>query len=203
MEINHTNKAESALILAGGQGSRMGYDKKLLKINGICVIEELINKLRFVFSEILVSTNRINGCLSYKNVHVLYDDIGSGPLAGIYQGLKYCKSDYLYVIACDMPFISLDYIRYIKEIICSTQVDACVSSRNNGFYEPFNSFYNKNCLSILHNSIMCGEYKISLFLEKLNLYVVRSELTEKYKDMFFNINSKEDLECAARMFQRL
>ncbi|MDR2392553.1 MAG: molybdenum cofactor guanylyltransferase, partial [Treponema sp.] len=114
----------SALILAGGRGTRIGYDKKKLELGGETVIAGLITKLHTLFSEVLVSSNEP---FFHDQVVVLQDELGAGPLAGIYRGLTYCRSEYLYVVACDMPFISLEYIRYMQEAIRKKQVDACVA----------------------------------------------------------------------------
>jgi molybdopterin-guanine dinucleotide biosynthesis protein A len=188
-------KTDSALILAGGKSARMGYDKKQLELNGAKVMDSLICRLHSMFSEILVSSNEP---FVYENVTTLHDEIGAGPLAGIYQGLRFCKSDYLYVIACDMPFISVEYIHYIRKIVNAKQIDACIARRNDGFYEPFNSFFSKRCIPSIYDALMHQEYKIRMLLDKLHLHIVEPAIIEQYntRDMFFNINYKEDLEQA-------
>lgn len=188
-------KADSALILAGGRSTRMGYDKKQLALEGANLMESLIARLGDLFKEVLVSSN---DPFVHENVTTLRDDIGAGPLAGIYQGLKFCQSDYLYVTACDMPFISADYIRYIREIVSRREVDACVARREDGFYEPFNAFFSKRCIEPMYEALIRHDYKISILLERLNLSIVDSSIVAQYNkgDMFFNINNTEDLERA-------
>ncbi|GMO48286.1 MAG: molybdenum cofactor guanylyltransferase [Treponemataceae bacterium] len=184
----------SALILGGGQSVRMKYDKKYLEIDGVKLIDSLIARLRFIFSEILVSSNTP---FDYDGVTVLRDEIGAGPLAGIYQGLKHCKSEYLYVIACDMPFVSPEYVQYMSETVRAAQADICVSSIDIGLYEPFNSFYGKRCLAPIHDMLICGEYKIIPLFNKVKTWVVDPSIVARFNsrgDMFFNINCQEDLE---------
>jgi molybdopterin-guanine dinucleotide biosynthesis protein A len=190
----------SALILAGGRGSRIGYDKKKLEVGGETVIASLITKLHALFSEVLVSSNEP---FAHDQVVVLKDELGAGPLAGIYQGLSYCSSAYLYVVACDMPFISLDYIRYMQEEIRTKQVDACVARREDGFYEPFNAFFNKSCLQPIYAALVGHRYKISTLLDRLHLHIIDASTLQMFNegDMFFNINYQEDLECAKRKAQ--
>ncbi|MDR2536319.1 MAG: molybdenum cofactor guanylyltransferase [Treponema sp.] len=185
---------DSALILAGGQSTRMGYDKKQLELAGAKVIDRLIAGLGSIFNEVLVSSNQtfIN-----ENVRVLMDGLGRGPLAGIYQGLIHCKSDYLYVIACDMPFLSVEYIQYMRKTISAEAVDACIARRRDGFYEPFNSFFSKQCIPCIGDALTRQEYKIRPLLDKLNLHIIEPSTIDQYKgDMFFNINYIEDLERA-------
>ncbi|MDR1302691.1 MAG: molybdenum cofactor guanylyltransferase [Treponema sp.] len=185
----------SALILAGGRGSRLGYDKKKLELEGEPVLAGLITKLGALFSEILVSSNEP---VDHAGVLVLKDQIGKGPLAGIYQGLKVCRSEYLYVLACDMPFISLAYIRYMQDLIHLKPVDACVARRGDGLYEPFNSFFNQSCSEPIYEALVRHEYKISPLLDRLNLQIIDAADAQRFNqgDMFFNINYQADLELA-------
>jgi molybdopterin-guanine dinucleotide biosynthesis protein A len=190
----------SALILAGGRGTRIGYDKKKLELGGETVIASLITKLHLLFSEVLVSSNEP---FAHDQVVVLQDELGAGPLAGIYQGLTYCRSEYLYVVACDMPFISLSYIQYMQEMIREKPVDACVTRRDDGFYEPFNAFFNKSCLKPMYEALVGHAYKISTLLDRLQLHIIDASRLNGFnqEDMFFNINYQEDLELAKSKVQ--
>jgi molybdopterin-guanine dinucleotide biosynthesis protein A len=185
--------ADSALILGGGKSTRMGFDKKNLELNGNNVLVSLITKLRSIFSEVLLSSNES----VYEKIITLHDELGSGPLAGIYQGLKHCKSEYLYVTACDMPFISISYIHYIREIVMTRQVDACVARYNDGRYELFNCFYNKSCLPYIYDALTHNEFRPRMVLDKVNCHTVEPSIFERFNEngnMFCNINTKEDLE---------
>ncbi|MDR1955327.1 MAG: molybdenum cofactor guanylyltransferase [Treponema sp.] len=194
--------AGSALILAGGRGARIGYDKKKLELDGDgeTVIAVLITKLRTLFPEVLVSSNTP---FVHDHIVVLPDKLGTGPLAGIYQGLRYCHSAYLYVVACDMPFISLEYIRYMQEVMRQKPVDACVARRDDGLYEPFNSFFNKSCITPMYEALVRHEYKISTLLDRLRLHIIDLATMQAFnqEDMFFNINAPADLDRAKRKVQ--
>jgi molybdopterin-guanine dinucleotide biosynthesis protein A len=126
----------------------------------------------------------------------LKDEIGIGPLAGIYRGLSVCKSEYLYVTACDMPFLSGEYIKFMEAIVKDEPVDACVARREDGFYEPFNAFYNKSALPVITEAISNDRYGMNRILDDLELYVVEYLVTCRYAggNMFYNINYKEDLQ---------
>ncbi|MDR1353202.1 MAG: molybdenum cofactor guanylyltransferase [Treponema sp.] len=192
--------ADSALILAGGKSSRMGYDKKNLELNGERVFGRLLAELRSLFGEVLVSSND-NGNSGPFGVPVLRDEIGGGPLAGIYQGLRRCSSAYLYVTACDMPFISGDYIAYMRELLARESCDVCLARREDGLYEPFNAFYSASCEAPVREALLKGEYKISMVLDRLRLRVIGAETTRRFGGgaMFFNINRAEDLERAVQI----
>jgi molybdopterin-guanine dinucleotide biosynthesis protein A len=182
-------RTDSALILAGGKGARIGYDKKELVLDGVRVIDKLIGALRTSFDQLIVSSNTP---FEREGVVTVHDELGAGPLAGIFSALKVCTSEYLYVTACDMPFISLEYIEKLKEIILQHDVEAVVTRRKDGFLEPFNAFYKASCADTIREQLAAGEYKIGYLLKKLNLHIIDAVS----EDMFFNINYREDLDDA-------
>ena len=181
----------------------MGYDKKKLVLNGYSVMTGLVKRLRGIFDEIIVSSNNEFEC---ENVSVLPDEIGSGPLAGIYQGLRRCGSEYLYVIACDMPFVSPAYIAFIKnKIERGGPFDACVS-RNGAFLEPFNALWGKSSIGAVRDALESGVYKVLPALKKLRLCVVEPDELKQFPDagsLFFNINYDADLPDAEKALKTL
>jgi molybdopterin-guanine dinucleotide biosynthesis protein A len=185
----------SALILGGGRGTRIGCDKKKLELGGVSVLESLAARLKTLFGEVLLSSN---DPVEIHGVTVLPDKIGAGPMAGIYQGLLYCTSEYLYVLACDMPFINAAYIDYMRELIARKGMDVCIARHGDGKLELFNSFYKKSCTAAMGKVLSKGIYKLRLILSQLNVYTIDGETIEKFdpEKMFFNINYKEDLELA-------
>jgi molybdopterin-guanine dinucleotide biosynthesis protein A len=195
------------LILAGGKGSRIGRDKKTLSLNGASVMTNLITRLKDVFNEIIISSNNN---FEHENTIILPDDIGAGPLAGIYQGLRYCKSEFLYVIACDMPFVSDAYINFIKDKVGrgggALKYDACVAQTDDGFLEPFNALYGKTCIESVRAALESGEYRILPVLKKLRLCLVQNIdvnrfCAESRNSLFFNINYKTDLQEAEELLR--
>jgi molybdopterin-guanine dinucleotide biosynthesis protein A len=176
----------------------MGYDKKNLELNGERVFDRLLTELRALFGEVLLSSNKGG---EPRCIPVLRDEIGGGPLAGIYQGLRRCSSDYLYVTACDMPFVNREYIAYMRELLERETCDVCLARREDGRYEPFNAFYSTRCEEPIREALLKGEYKISLVLDRLRLCIIDAETTGCFngKAMFFNINRAEDLERAAQI----
>jgi molybdopterin-guanine dinucleotide biosynthesis protein A len=96
-----------------------------------------------------------------------------------------------------MPFISFEYIEKLESIIAekiarSEKIDALVTRRDWGFYEPFNAFYNKSCVEKIYEHLAREEYKVGFLLQELKVYPV-NDFDEK---LFFNINYQDDLDKA-------
>lgn len=187
---------ETAVILAGGKSSRMGFDKQFLRINGMNIMENLINELSKEFDDIVIVTNKQE---EYKKsgFRIISDEIkGIGPLSGIHVALKESKSKYVYFIACDMPNINLDYIRYMKKSLRNSNADGCIAKRDDKI-EPFNAFYSIDILIKVEKLIQLNKRSMLGLIDIIDTIFVEKDIFKKYNysyDMFINLNSKEELE---------
>lgn len=113
----------SSLLLAGGQGSRLGgRDKGLMSYAGEPVAAHLGRLLRQVSAELLISCNRnqaVYAPLADRLVSDAEPDF-PGPLAGILAGLQTCNSAHLLVLPCDMPKVDLPLLQAL--LACAAQV---------------------------------------------------------------------------------
>ncbi|MEH6578910.1 MAG: molybdenum cofactor guanylyltransferase MobA [Amphritea sp.] len=118
----------SAVILAGGQGQRMGgLDKGLVPFRDRPMIEHSVELVRPYVQALLISCNRNEPrymALADKTVVDASDEY-LGPLAGILAGLTACDADQLLVLPCDTPLLSkvvldrlLDTAREYPDHIC-------------------------------------------------------------------------------------
>ncbi|GAB7530074.1 molybdenum cofactor guanylyltransferase MobA [Pseudomonas sp. 3A(2025)] len=98
----------SILLLAGGQGQRMGgRDKGLLHWQGRPLIETLQAKTRPLTDDLIISCNRNQELYAPYADRLVEDAEGGfpGPLAGILAALGVARHDYLLVLPCDAPMI--------------------------------------------------------------------------------------------------
>lgn len=102
----------SFAILSGGKSSRMGVNKAFLEIQGKSIIETIID-IAYEFSQIMIITNE--PIIYYKFGVEVYSDIypHRGPISGIHSALHNSKFDNVFILSCDMPFISKSTINKI------------------------------------------------------------------------------------------
>lgn len=108
----------SAVILAGGEGRRMGQrNKGLLPLQGRAMIQHVINRLRPQVSSILISANQDLADYRALGYEVLPDQLPGthGPLSGIYSAMTVAKSEWLACVPCDMPQLPLDLVARLSE----------------------------------------------------------------------------------------
>lgn len=162
----------TGIILAGGKSSRMGRDKAFLEYLGKPLIEKSLEELRSVFSEVIISTNSPERFQRYgeKKVTDLYP--GCGPLSGLQSGLQAAHFDYSFFVACDMPFIDPEVIRFLagycgKHDVIVPEVD--------GVLHPLHAYYHKNCLPLITEYLEKKSFKIIDFYPKCAVRIVREE----------------------------
>jgi len=101
----------AAVILAGGQGQRMGgADKGLIDYRGRPLIEWALAALSPQVGEILISANRNLETYAAYGHRVLSDTLPDfpGPLAGVLAALEAVNADWLLVVPCDTPHLPAD-----------------------------------------------------------------------------------------------
>ena len=186
-----------ALILMGGKNSRMnGNVKGLLKIKNSTFLEKIQETLND-FSSIYLSINdkfskeqkQNFENMGFKIIEDIYKEIG--PLGGIYSSLLNCKEEYLFITACDMPFITKNSI----EVLCNKvdkNIDGVVFYDKNNKLYPLGAIYSKNVLPIIEEMIDKKYYKLSYLIEKSNFVKVNIEKTDINLKVLSNINTPQE-----------
>lgn len=185
----------SAIILAGGKSTRMGFDKQLLRLRERSLIEGLIRRLGGSFDETIVVTNRpeLYIGLADKITGDIIPDMG--PLSGIHAGLSAASSEYSFVIACDMPQINTKYIDYMMELLNKNESMACITKFGD-WIEPFNAFYSKALIEHIESFLKGGGKAVHRLLMNHNVEYIPEEVARHFSPdwgMFFNLNTREDL----------
>ncbi|AOT71753.1 molybdenum cofactor guanylyltransferase [Geosporobacter ferrireducens] len=188
---------DTAIILAGGKSSRMGFDKQLLSIGKQPLIIKQIEQLSKIFQEIIIVTNTP---AHYKNspcIIVEDEKKNFGPLGGIHAGLKASSSRYSYVIACDMPYMDMKYIQYMKDLIAASEKELeAVVTMLGEWLEPFNGFYGKTLISKIEEKMQQHEHRILTLLKEAEVLYIEEYIARKFSpewEMFINLNTEEDV----------
>ena len=178
----------TGIILAGGKSSRMGTDKGFLNFNGKSFIQCSIDALKPSVSKIIIVSN----CADYDvfGLERIEDTIeNSGPLAGIYSGLKHSETNYNLVLSCDIPLIHSEILeRLISEVDNDSEV---IQIESNGRRMPLIALYKKSCESRFLKLLNSGERKLQFAVNQCKSKVVS---LEKHEQKFTtNINTKDEL----------
>jgi molybdopterin-guanine dinucleotide biosynthesis protein A len=178
----------TGIVLAGGKSSRMGSDKGLLKFGDKTFVETIIAAMKPLVNKIIiVSNNPEYDQLGYLRVE---DDIkDSGPLAGLYSGLKHSDSEYNLVLSCDIPMIKTEVLEKLIDTDYKQYEVTQIESQNKTM--PLIAIYQKQCMQKCLELLQQGERRLRVAVNQLKTKTI---LIDSKLDPFVkNINTKDDL----------
>jgi molybdopterin-guanine dinucleotide biosynthesis protein A len=182
----------SAVILAGGQSSRMGSNKALLPMRGGRFIETIHRRLQGLFSDVLIVTNSPEqyGFLPCRKVADRYP--GMGALAGLHAGLYHAATPYIFAVACDMPYLNSDLIRRLAAM--RDLADVVIPAGEKGL-EPLHALYSNACLLYMEQALEADRRRIVSFFPQVRVTEVSRDwvaASDPGFDSFRNINTPEE-----------
>ncbi len=196
----------AVIILAGGQSSRFGQNKALARLAGKPLITHVLDRLRAVGDEFLVSIGKAQALDDYRrvlptDVRVLQDSTDfHGPLAGFITALAECNSDRCFLAASDMPFIEPKVVEFLFDR-ARTAV-ATVPRWQFGRLEPLHAIYASDTAKRTANQIagLGARRMIDLIssVHPVTFVSVESEISPIDSNLrtFRNLNTREDLMIA-------
>ncbi|MGH7217049.1 MAG: molybdenum cofactor guanylyltransferase [Nitrospiraceae bacterium] len=200
MEIEVTG-----ILLAGGKSWRMGEDKRHLVVGEQTLLERGLAVLRSTFQDVLVVIAQDSPPLGVdaRVVRDLVPDCGS--LGGLYTGLMQATTPWIFVVACDMPFLDRVVIAQFTSRRATTDL---VMAKLAAQLHPMHALYGKRCLPVLEQMIRARQLKIQELVSHVSLrvqYVTEIDLLtiDPSGRSFLNVNTPADLESARSMLTRV
>ena len=191
----------SCIALAGGNSTRFGRNKLFEVIEGNTLFARVISKLSLFDCEIIIVTSEqtnIPRDITYAKSKIIKDIFqGRGSLGGIFTGLKASKTYYNIVVACDMPFLNYDLLKYFAAHADGFDLVAFVEGNK---FEPLHAVYSQKCISPIQNIIQNkNNARIIEILPQVKVRKISQEEIDKIDPLhlsFININTQEDLKTA-------
>ena len=184
----------TAVILAGGRGSRLGgQDKGLLMLHGKPFCAHQLEALRPQVAEVLLNVNRNHDRYAQLGITLVDDRLSDfqGPLAGIHAALTQIKTDYLLSVPCDAPNIPPDYAQRMLEAAQRQQQKIAVA-HDGEREQPVYLLLHRSLFDSLTEYLSAGDRKIDRWYQAAGYVQV---LFEDRKEMFVNANTPEELEA--------
>lgn len=193
----------SCIVLAGGKGLRLGRDKVLETISNKSLLQWAVSNLSLFNRDIIIVTaagQSLPRLIDYPKSRIVADIYpGKGVLGGLYTGLAASDSFYNLVVACDMPFLNHDLLRYL--VLLSPGFDAVVP-RLGDMVEPLHAVYSKKCLAPVESLLRQGNLSITELFTRVRVKYVEAGEIDRFDPRhlsFFNINTKADLDVAREL----
>jgi molybdopterin-guanine dinucleotide biosynthesis protein A len=187
----------TGLILAGGQGSRLGgVDKGLQNFAGQPLALHALQRLAPQVGRMMISANRNLDAYGRMGVQVWPDAPSGagyeGPLAGFLAGLQHCETPYLVTAPCDCPRFPTDLVPLLSQALMDADADIAIAATRRGdelYFEPAFCLIKRELQTSLLRFMQTGQRKI----ERWTAEHRRAEAVFDDDTAFFNINTPDDL----------
>ncbi len=182
----------TGIVLAGGQGSRMGgVDKGLQLFRGKPMAAHVVERLAPQVDELLINANRNPEAYAQFGHRVIADEIEgfAGPLAGFERGLAHAKGDLVVTVPCDSPFLPADLVARLREALEGEQAELAVAKTGEQAHPVF-SLMRRSVHASLRDFLAGGQRKIDRWYGALDVVLVSFD---DEADAFLNINTREEL----------
>ena len=184
--------AVTGLVLAGGQGSRMGgVDKGLAPFRGRPMVAHVLERLAPQVDEILVNANRNPEAYAAFGHRVIADEIPgfAGPLAGFERGLAHARGELVATVPCDSPFLPQDLVPRLRAALESAGADLAVA-KTGAQAHPVFCLMRRSVHASLERFLASGQRKIDKWYAALAVVEVAFD---DEPDAFANINTRDEL----------
>ncbi len=201
----------SAIILAGGKSSRMGKDKALLTVGGVPLLrlvydvaialcdsvyvvtpwperyQDLLPVTCQFIQEVPLATEHTSDIISSSSK--VTSPLPHGPLVGFAQGITQVKTDWVLLLACDLPRLRVEVLQNWADQLVGVEDKAiALLTRHAKGWEPLCGFYRRSCLPALTGYINQGGRS---FQDWLTQHPVQL-LSLPDAQMLFNCNTPDD-----------
>ena len=189
--------AVTGIVLAGGQGRRMGgVDKGLVAFRGAPMVAEVIARLAPQVGTIVVNANQNAEAYAAFGHRVVPDAVGgfAGPLAGLHAGLAAVTTPYAVTVPCDSPFLPHDLVARLADGLASRGAQVAVA-RTFDQPHPVFALVRADVRANLESFLGGGGRKIDAWYAALDVVEVAFD---DEADAFRNINTRDELADAGR-----
>jgi molybdenum cofactor guanylyltransferase len=202
-----TEQAVSAAILAGGRARRMqGLEKSALDIGGRSILARQITVLQALTPELLIVANDA-ARFEASGLRIVPDEVpDAGPLGGLYTALRATATPYLALIACDMPFLRLEFLQHLVTRLQADPEAEIAVPRTADSYHPLSAVYARSLLPRIAERLARRELEMAgLIRDAHRIEIGPDELARFDPDalMLCNVNTPHDYrQACSRAFDR-
>jgi molybdenum cofactor guanylyltransferase len=195
-QLNNISIPLTGIVLAGGKSSRMGQDKALLPIGGVPLLKLVCDRAIALCNLVYVVTpwqERYQhllpiGCQFVREISIVGEP--NAPIIGFAQGLVQAQSDWVLLLACDLPRLQVEVLQQWASQLDTVREDAiALLPRHAKGWEPLCGFYRCDCLPGLTDFISQGGRSFQRWLEQ---HLVQ-EISVGDSQMLFNCNTPADV----------
>lgn len=196
-EDANTTQAPVGVVLAGGASRRMGRDKAVLMLGGETLAAGAARRLAAVCAEVAVADR---GRRTVPDLPSVEDGPGRGPAAALLGAARTWPGRPLLALACDLPGVPVALLADLIDLIDLTAgTGDWIVPRWQGGLEPLCALWGPKALAVLAERVERGLYALHELSGEAGIVTAfleggRLEVHGRPEEMFWNVNTPEDLE---------
>lgn len=188
----------TAVVLAGGQSTRMGQDKAFVELGGKPLVEWVLDALEPLTRSFVIVTNSPERFASYEGrARVVLDERArGGPLPALATGLRHSREPWAFMSTCDAPFLEPAFVQVLARY--ARGFDAAVPG-NPAERWPLTAFYHQRCLPAVEAAVERADGRVIAFFDDVAVrWVPLMELRALDHELrsLWNLNTPQELEKA-------
>ena len=203
-----------AYILIGGRSSRLGRDKATVDLEGGTLAQRAFQTVSEALADNRVSFVAANEAqfaieAILAEGRFIFDLVPNlGPISGLHAALADTQRPWIFLLACDYPFLSAEMIGLLADRV-SDEFGAVVPEQSDGRLQPLCAFYRTEVARpIVHEIIERPRVPPPLHavIEQLTPRIVKFS---EYSDLpasarfWINVNNDLDLDLAREIERKL
>ncbi|MBU2648798.1 molybdenum cofactor guanylyltransferase [bacterium] len=194
-----------AILLAGGQSSRMGRAKAELEFSGQTLLERVLTAVHPLVSQLIVMLSasqevpRVSSELQQRIEIGRDSSPGQGPLQGIADAMAWVQPsiDQLFVLSCDLPFLTTDSLIRMRRLL-TADVDGVCAEVNNQI-NPLLAIYHRRLLSQSPSFLAVGKRSCMVLIDQGRIVRLQPPLDNPH--VYNDINTPTAYEWAKSLLK--
>jgi len=199
---DHPSESITALILAGGQSSRMGQDKALVHWQGVPLLQRVCEATVQCCDRVAILSpwpERYQSVLAGDDRYqwLLETRTGEGPMVGLIQGLETVSTPWVLLLACDLPLLDPGVLaQWGGQLSTLPETTLAMVPWQHDSWEPLCGFYRRSSLPALTAFVEDGRRSFQIWLSQVS--VAKIPLDDTTAQMLWNCNTPADLSNSSR-----
>lgn len=187
----------TAVILAGGESRRMGQDKASVQLANSTLLNRAIRAMQQHFDKLIISVREPRDHLLFPQLCDQGKD--RGAIMGIVTALERVDTPWIFVIACDMPFVS---DKIVLAMAGKRAGKDAIIPHIDGTLQPLIAFYSETCLPLIQSQIERGERSLKTLISMVDATIISEDECREYDPKllsFVDLDTREDVVRAEAM----
>ena len=177
----------------------MGENKALKMFAGQPLIARMVDRVRSIAQELLVTTNQAQA-FEFLNIPLVADKLpGKGALSGLYTAVAAAQQPLVAVLACDMPFINPELLVAQRDILLKEGADVIVPRTLQGM-EPLHAIYRQStCLPAIEAALRADQRRLTSWFSTVQVREMQMDEIAQIDPQFhsfINVNTPQEFQEA-------